>query len=153
MLLYKSLTMFSIPRTVARACIVQSDPFAVLLARSALPGDAGFYSLPGGGVSRHESPKDALFRELEEELSITGSSITRAAAAFAHPLQYHQRFLGMPFLHTAYVYTVSVRADTTISPNWEITDVYWAQATEVLQLLHPRYRPLVPPDYTAPHLL
>jgi 8-oxo-dGTP pyrophosphatase MutT (NUDIX family) len=143
--------MFSIPRVVARALIYRANDQALLLARSSLPGDAGYYSLPGGGIERRESPMEGILRELHEELRLSTETVLDITPTYQEPCFYEQTFLGVPFSHTAHIFTLWVSSDTTLRPNWEIAHLYWAGADEATDLLHPRYRALMPTHPASDH--
>lgn len=75
----------SLPKKrVAAACIIRSEDGAVVLLKPTYkPG----WELPGGGVELDESPYDACFREVQEELGLErrpkrllGVNYQRAAA-------------------------------------------------------------------------
>jgi 8-oxo-dGTP diphosphatase len=72
------------PALVVGAVVVDtlSGPTRVLVARRSRPPElAGQWEFPGGKVEPGETPREALVRELAEELAIT----VRVGAEIAHP--------------------------------------------------------------------
>lgn len=79
------------PRKSARAIIVK-DGKALLFKRKRLDTKTGkwleYYSVPGGGIDKGETPEQAVIRELKEEMGVDivlGSLIARRIASdFEH---------------------------------------------------------------------
>ncbi|MEN9644911.1 MAG: hypothetical protein RL238_1580 [Actinomycetota bacterium] len=61
-------------REAVRALVLDPD-HRVLLVRFEFPDAGTRWALPGGGIEPGESPVDALHRELEEELGLSGVEI------------------------------------------------------------------------------
>ena len=62
--------MTSKPRLMVVAAVIESDGKVLIGQRRAKDRHALKWEFPGGKVEPHESPKDALRRELREELRI-----------------------------------------------------------------------------------
>jgi 8-oxo-dGTP diphosphatase len=58
-------------RIAAYGLIVQDTRILLCRISSHLPSDAGFWTLPGGGIDFGEDPIDAVVREVYEETGLT----------------------------------------------------------------------------------
>lgn len=103
-------------RKVARAYIFDKDKKLFLIAKSSLPPYT--YHLPGGGIDRKETGKDALLRELGEELNILPHNVI----SISFLSKVHTSVLYIP--HEMDIFLVTVR-DVDIKLSWEIYSVVW----------------------------
>jgi 8-oxo-dGTP pyrophosphatase MutT (NUDIX family) len=136
--------MFSIPRTVVRALIQDSATGDYLLVKSSLPGDRGYFSLPGGGIGTDEHPERALLRELSEEIGLTRDAIASIEPIEPSRPYYMQWMVLLPFKNTVYLYKILLLEKPELTPNWEIKEYRWTPEQELASLLHPRFRVLLP---------
>jgi 8-oxo-dGTP diphosphatase len=91
----------STPRTLLVSAAVLIDPSSkkVLLAERNKGHLAGTFEFPGGKIEPHESPEEALVRELHEELDITVSTSDLVPVTFASHA-YDRFHLLMPLFAT-----------------------------------------------------
>ena len=67
------------PRTIGvRAVLLDRDDHIALVRHTYLD----YWYLPGGGVKKGESTEQALFREIEEEVAVTGQIIERILGVY-----------------------------------------------------------------------
>lgn len=95
------------------------DGESVLLVKETRTDGPDFWTLPGGGLHRSESPKDGLEREIAEELG-GGVAVDRVVARCSY------RHTTRP--DTVSVYTVyggSVRGNLEPNPAEGIVDYIW----------------------------
>lgn len=104
----------SLYRLVAKGVVIRDRK--ILLVKESL----GWYSLPGGGVDHGEHPREALVREIQEEI---GQTVPLAAVAndpldivFGHVIK------GLP--RVAFCYTVTV--GDTFKPTAKELEFMWA---------------------------
>lgn len=68
------------PRTLGVKGYVQNDRGEILLVRTSYEGH---WSLPGGGVEKHEHPRAAILRELREETGLDPTRLSDIALVAA----------------------------------------------------------------------
>ncbi|MEO0810322.1 MAG: 8-oxo-dGTP diphosphatase MutT [Pseudomonadota bacterium] len=68
---------------VAAAALVDADNRVLIARRPKGKSMAGLWEFPGGKVNPHETPEDALIRELKEELAIEVCATCLAPFTFA----------------------------------------------------------------------
>lgn len=95
----------------------------VLLIQRTRPPYQGHWTLPGGRVEAGESADDAVMREIREELGIQ----------IAAPIAVTQRYFGKDQTYVLQVYAARYSGEP-ISPNDEIQDWIWREATNVSDL-------------------
>ena len=81
-----------------------------------------FYSLPGGGVKRGETHKDAAIRELHEELAI------QIAPNQVHQLLAEKTYNERGHFMRYVIFVVQIQGSVTLQPNHEIDQVRWLNA-------------------------
>lgn len=88
----RSVAWLARKRFTAGSCaIVLNKEGHVLLAKNRWRGDR--WGLPGGFLKRHESPEEALRRELAEEVGLTGSYSVQAIDRYLQADAPHVEFL------------------------------------------------------------
>ena len=88
-----------------------------------------FWDMPGGRINDDEDIENALHRELEEELGVTGASIGELLTAFNLP-NYYRDGHGLMLLY----YRVSVPV-FAIKLSDEHIDYKWVSREELLKML------------------
>jgi len=68
------------PRTFGVKCIVEHDGRWLMIRNSYGPGH---WTLPGGGIRRHENPADAARREVAEEVGISVPKVDPIGSYFS----------------------------------------------------------------------
>ena len=59
-------------RVAAKALVVKDNKILILQRKRTSPNDKLEWDIPGGGIEQGESFEQALYRELKEEINITG---------------------------------------------------------------------------------
>jgi 8-oxo-dGTP diphosphatase len=106
---------------VAAAVLVRDDR-VLLTQRKAGTHLAGAWEFPGGKVEEGEDPRDALVRELEEELGIQ-TAVGDAVEITFH--RYPERSVLLLF------YAASLLPDSPAPRALDIADFRWAAANEL----------------------
>lgn len=111
--LYMTVRAIWTPTVMGVAALVLDAQGRVLLVRH---GYSPGWRLPGGGVGRGELPVDAVLRELQEEVGLTGGG-----ASF---VSLHSRKAGWATLVVALYHVAGGTLD--FRPNLEIRDICFA---------------------------
>jgi 8-oxo-dGTP pyrophosphatase MutT (NUDIX family) len=109
-------------RKTARAILFHPESNLFLIAKSALPPFT--LHLPGGGIDRNELPKDAIQRELCEELHIQPENILTTI----YLGEQDECVMGIP--HTAHIFVICIHNPTFIL-SWEIRKIQWVTWNEL----------------------
>ena len=110
----------------ASALVIGGDGRVLLVRHSYRAG----WSLPGGGVDRGEPPQQAVLRELQEEVGLTGG-IAEFLGLYTRPVGWATNLIAL--------YRVT-GGSIDFRPNWEIREILWAD-------------PASPPPGTTPGTL
>lgn len=104
---------------------VLRNPQGLLLVQQRLPGKpcAGQWEFPGGKVEKDESPRQALIRELDEELGVTIKNII-PLTQIAHDYEHANVWLD--------VYLIDNFEDEVI--NRESQNLQWTSIEEILKM-------------------
>lgn len=76
----------------------------LLLTRLLKGPDAGFWTLPGGGVLWDEHPDQAVLREMEEETGLVDLELDCVAAIYSHTYQQTPENPLPPLQHVGLIY-------------------------------------------------
>jgi 8-oxo-dGTP pyrophosphatase MutT (NUDIX family) len=101
------------PRTSGVSVIAVDDFGRVFLVRHSY--GSGRWALPGGGLGRHEDPRDCACREMREELGCTLERVELAA-------QFDEVLYGAP--HRAFVFTARFAGEPRLDGR-EVIDSGW----------------------------
>ena len=95
-------------RTYIGAYAVILDPRDRLLLCRLSTGciEAGFWTLPGGGIHWGEPPEQAVLRELLEETGLEGSEVELIQQVFTHVYPETEERPGDPVHHLGLLYRV-----------------------------------------------
>lgn len=108
------------PKASGSGVIVRCENEVLLIKNTY--GDARWWSFPGGGVKKGETPESAARRELQEEVGIDASRL-REIGTFVFTKHYRN--------DTVHVFEAEVRSrDVHIDPT-EIKEAKWITASEV----------------------
>lgn len=102
---------------VALKAIIVRDG-RVLLGRG--PQDGETWDIPGGRIHENEFPKDALRREIQEELGVDA-----AIGNVVHIEQFHQTSDGSLHLCISFEVTLTDPEATLTFPSGELNEVRW----------------------------
>ncbi|OGG59533.1 hypothetical protein A3C89_01070 [Candidatus Kaiserbacteria bacterium RIFCSPHIGHO2_02_FULL_50_50] len=112
------------PRQRAKALITRRDGMHVGV-RGWLEPWRRRWSLPGGGLEQGETPEEALWRELEEEIAFTcpGDNLHTTTYLGAHT--HWVFYIGLPYKTVTHLFRIELRGDITLSPSREIRVAQW----------------------------
>jgi 8-oxo-dGTP pyrophosphatase MutT (NUDIX family) len=105
------------PTALGVVGLVFDDRGRVLLVRH---GYMTGWSLPGGGVDRGEPPENAVARELQEEIGLSGGDAVFAGL--------YTRRTGWA-TNVIAVYRIT-RASVNFRPSWEIREILWVDPAQ-----------------------
>ncbi|MBX9696580.1 MAG: NUDIX hydrolase [Alphaproteobacteria bacterium] len=94
----------------------------------------GYWDLPGGRVSRGETPEQTLLREVEEETGLTGLRDIKAQSMVLSPIMIKnsdQQSHGLIFWY----HTCTQRQDVPIKLSDEHTEYRWATSDDIIATL------------------
>ena len=115
------------PRTFGAHALALTPERKVILVRlRSAPG----WRLPGGGRSEHEGPRDAVLRELREEIGMTAHGAVRLAAELDEPADFKRDLAALLIVE-----------DVRYAPprwSWEIEDICEATLDDLPADLSPR---------------
>jgi len=115
------------PRTFgAHALALTPKGKIVLVKLRYAPG----WRLPGGGRAESEDPRDAVLRELREEIGMTSHGTVRLAAELEEPADFKRDLASLLIVE-----------DVRYSPprwSWEIEDIFEAKMDNLPDNLSPR---------------
>ncbi len=99
----------------------------LLLRRNAQKG--GFWQPVTGGIRQGEMPKEALSRELQEELNLSNDEyeISGFAHSFQFTLESGQKI-------TEHVFGINLTGKKELSLSWEHTEYRWVDLKEAINL-------------------
>lgn len=115
-------------RVLVAAAVVIRDGRVLLSQRKSGTHLAGAWELPGGKVEPDEDPKDAVVRELREELGVEVSVHDILDVTFH---RYPEKSVLLLF------YEASLRAGSPEPSAVDVADVRWAEAAELRDELFP----------------
>jgi len=95
---------------VVAAALERADERILMQQRPAGKAHGGLWEFPGGKVEPGENPRDALVRELEEELAVTVESAALTPAGFADDAGGEGRRAIVILLYTARAWNGEPRA-------------------------------------------
>lgn len=95
------------------SAIVTNDEGRVLVVRSRFSRSWG---LPGGGVAGGEPPADAILRELQEEVGLSGADAPELLGLYTRRIAWASNVIAL--------YRVS-GGTVAFKPNFEIVDILW----------------------------
>jgi 8-oxo-dGTP pyrophosphatase MutT (NUDIX family) len=133
-------------RQTARALLLDPDDRLLLICYQAArdlpgraPGDRAFWYTPGGGLEEGESFEQAVVRELEEEVGVSGVPVGTLVAIwqapvhlFIRPTQQDARFFVMRAPSAAI--DTRLLQETEMDP---VLDVRWFSLDELVALKEP----------------
>lgn len=112
-------------KTVAKAVIIDKDNRYLMLRRSDHPAFPNDPDLPGGTLEEGELPRQAMLREVVEEVGIA-----------LLPEQLQQVYAGDEYAahHTIYyLFIAKVDARPKVTISWEHSAYEWLEADEFMQ--------------------
>ncbi len=133
-----------IRRRTVKAVIYDETRDAFLLVRSAVPSisraERG-YGLVGGGVRKGEALRDAICREMREEIGLEEADIGSLSEAGRRVIS-RQGWSLLGIENTTSLFWVRVANAPALRLSWEIKTFVWAPREKVESLLSPHYRNL-----------
>lgn len=115
-------------KKVVNAIIFNKDKFLIIKRKQGL--HKGLWAFPGGSVEKNETNKQALIREIREEVNLEISSVIRKIADYNYKDDYGQDSHGESFL-------VKVK-DFDVTLNNEVADYRWITIEELENFNHVR---------------
>ena len=110
---------------VAVAGIINKGNKVLLTKRSKNIVEGGKWCIPGGHINKWEKSKDAVIREIKEEI---GFNVTKTKFLFMH-----EEFVKRLKLHgVVFVYSINVKGKLKL--NWEVSDYKWFNKDEIKNL-------------------
>ena len=107
------------PHTLGAKCLVEHDG-AVLLVRINYAHKR--WTVPGGGVNRGETPEHAAIRELQEEVGVSASKVTKLGE-YVSTHQYK--------VDTVHVYRCTAQSRGFKVDGFEISEAGWFRPEEL----------------------
>lgn len=105
--------------------LIHNESKQVLLLRRANNPFKGLWSIPGGKVNIGESAKDAISREMNEELGINLKTYKQLG---------EETYTSPGYAHV-FIYTANTTAEDTITPNpTEVSEVAWVDKNSLSEL-------------------
>ncbi|WP_204150977.1 NUDIX domain-containing protein [Leptolyngbya sp. CCY15150] len=112
--------------SAAVAVIVECDRHLLMAVRGAAPGQ-GMLDLPGGFVDPQETAEQALARELQEELGLTGVQ-PQYFASFPNIYPYR----GIVYQTTDLIYTLALSDRPYLEAADDVAQVVWIHRDELV---------------------
>ncbi len=110
--------------------IIKNSSGKILL----LKHQKGYWDFPGGRVNSHETPEQALLREVKEETGLTDLKDIKAQSMVLSPIlikSSDKQTHGLIFWY----HTCNQMEDTPIVLSDEHVDYWWANPDEVIKIL------------------